>query len=412
MINMYETLIFAVFYISILFLFSSRSETRQAFVATWNVPSEVCSQKFNIEFDLKQFRIDSNKNTSFMGEEVVLFYEPLPGLYPKYLSNGSALNGGIPQRVPFDHHFQKVANDIDVLVPAKDFLGKGVIDWESWRPIFERNTYEPDKLIYINESKKLAKSLYPAWNSTMIGKMADIMFEESARKLMEKTLMIARDLRPRGSWGFYGFPRCFNYEKDEDKCSKETMKFNDQLSWLFRASKSLYPSIYLSSKFPSPSSRQKRVQGILNETLRVHSRFSTSNTRMHAYSTYRYTDNDMFYSQEDLINSIGQSFDAGMDGVILWDSSKNFKSRADCQNVKDYLQFSLGPLVKKVIDFAEKCGAGLCSGHGKCVRNSWVKSTGLQLFLAHSVHVHVYDFENYECKCYKGWLGTQCNQPS
>lgn len=224
--------------------------------------------------------------------------------------------------------------------------------------------------------------------------------------------MIARDLRPRGSWGFYGFPRCFNYEKDEDKCSKETMKFNDQLSWLFRASKSLYPSIYLSSMFPSPSSRQKRVQGILNETLRVHSRFSTSNTRMHAYSTYRYTDNDMFYSQEDLINSIGQSFDAGMDGVILCDSSKNFKSRADCQNVKDYLQFSLGPLVKKVIDFAEKCGAGLCSGHGKCVRNSWVKSTGLQLFLAHSVHVHVYDFENYECKCYKGWLGTQCNQPS
>lgn len=85
------------------------------------------------------------------------------------------------QKVPFDHHFQKVANDIDVLVPAKDFLGKGVIDWESWRPIFERNTYEPDKLIYINESKKLAKSLYPAWNSTMIGKMAEIMFEESAR---------------------------------------------------------------------------------------------------------------------------------------------------------------------------------------------------------------------------------------
>lgn len=97
MINMYETLLFVAFYLSIWFMFSSRSETRHAFVATWNVPSEICSQKFNIDFDLKQFRIDSNKNASFMGEEVVLFYEPLPGLYPKYLSNGSALNGGIPQ---------------------------------------------------------------------------------------------------------------------------------------------------------------------------------------------------------------------------------------------------------------------------------------------------------------------------
>lgn len=74
-----------------------------------------------------------------------------------------------------------MANDIELLVPTKDFLGKAVIDWESWRPIFERNTYEPDKLIYINESKKLAKSLYPAWNSTMIDKIAEIMFEESAR---------------------------------------------------------------------------------------------------------------------------------------------------------------------------------------------------------------------------------------
>lgn len=116
--------------------------------------------------------------------------------------------------------------------------------------------------------------------------------------------------------------------------------------------------------------------------------------------------------KEDLINSIGQSFDAGMDGVIIWDSSKNFKSRTDCQDVQDYLQSSLGPLVKKVIDFAEKCGAALCSGHGKCVRNSWMKSTGLQLFLAHNVHVHEYDFENYKCKCYTGWLGTHCNQPS
>lgn len=238
------------------------------------------------------------------------------------------------------------------------------------------------------------------------------MFEESARKLMENTLTIARDLRPRGLWGFYGFPRCFNYEKDEDKCHVETMKLNDQLSWLFRASLSLYPSIYLSSKFPSPSSRRKRVQGILNETLRVHSRFSAGSTRMYAYSTFRYTDTNKFYTQDDLVSTIGQSLDAGMDGVILWDRSQNFKSRTDCQNVKDYLQSSLGPLVKKLTEFAEKCGAALCNGHGKCVRNSWMKSTGLQLFLARNVQLHVQDFENYKCKCYIGWLGAHCNQPS
>lgn len=96
------------------------------------------------------------------------------------------------QKVPFDHHFRKVANDIELLVPTKDFLGKAVIDWESWRPIFERNTYEPDKLLYINESKKLAKFLYPAWNSTMIDKMAEIMFEESARYSMYMCFVIVK----------------------------------------------------------------------------------------------------------------------------------------------------------------------------------------------------------------------------
>ena len=96
-LNMYETLVFSVVYISFLFLLYRRSETRPAFVATWNAPSDVCSKKYKIDLKLKSFRIAENENASFRGKDVVLFYEPLPGLYPKYLSNGTALNGGIPQ---------------------------------------------------------------------------------------------------------------------------------------------------------------------------------------------------------------------------------------------------------------------------------------------------------------------------
>lgn len=97
MTNMYETLVISVVYISFLLLLYRRSETRPAFVATWNAPSDVCSKKYKIDFELKSFRIAENENASFRGKDVVLFYEPLPGLYPKYLSNGTALNGGIPQ---------------------------------------------------------------------------------------------------------------------------------------------------------------------------------------------------------------------------------------------------------------------------------------------------------------------------
>lgn len=68
-----------------------------SFVVIWNVPSAVCQDKFNVFLNLSKFGILHNKNQLFAGDEMVLFYEPTPGLYPKYMSNGSALNGGLPQ---------------------------------------------------------------------------------------------------------------------------------------------------------------------------------------------------------------------------------------------------------------------------------------------------------------------------
>ena len=48
------------------------------------------------------------------------------------------------------------------------------------------------------------------------------------RLLMESTLEMAKDMRPKGKWGFYGFPRCYNY-KGEAECSNKTTKaYNDQ----------------------------------------------------------------------------------------------------------------------------------------------------------------------------------------
>ncbi|XP_061197624.1 hyaluronidase-1-like [Saccostrea echinata] len=404
---MYETLIITLIYISFLFFVSKLTEENQKFTVVWNVPSEICYKKYNIDLNLSNFRIITNKDTSFRGEEIVLFYEPLPGLYPKYFTNGSALNGGIPQKVPFKEHLRKAAEDIEVLVPSKHFDGKGVIDWESWRPIYERNSYEPDKLIYMKESKKLVQTLHPTWNSSMVDKMAKQMFEESARELMENTLRKAIELRPNGLWGFYGFPRCFNYEIDEGSCQNDTIHYNDQLKWLFSASTALYPSIYLSSKFPSSSSRQKRVQGILNETLRVRAHYSTINTPIYSYSTYRFTDTNKFYLVEDLITTVGQSFDAGMDGVLLWDTSKNFKTQENCESLQEYIKSTFGPLVKSIVDFAEKCSAVLCKGHGKCVRNSWISTSGLQVLTQRKV----FEFENYKCRCISGWEGTHCEKP-
>lgn len=56
---------------------------------------------------------------------------------------------------------------------------------------------------------------------------------------MENTLVKAKEIRPNGLWGFYGFPRCFNYKMDEDFCQKDTTRYNDKYvmltsNWLER----------------------------------------------------------------------------------------------------------------------------------------------------------------------------------
>jgi hypothetical protein len=108
------------------------------------------------------------------------------------------------------------------------------------------------------------------------------------------------------------------------------------------------------------------------------------------------------------MNTIGRSFDAGMDGVLLWDSSKNFISRAHCESLLDYLDSSLGPFVKAVTNFAEKCSVVLCKGNGKCVRKSWIERSGLQNLILFKV----FDFKNYKCRCLRGWKGTHCDEPT
>ena len=46
---------------------------------------------------------------------------------------------------------------------------------------------------------------------------------------MEKTLELAKILRPKAIWGYYGFPYCYNYRtKDEPECPELARRENDK----------------------------------------------------------------------------------------------------------------------------------------------------------------------------------------
>lgn len=75
---------------------------------------------------------------------------------------------------------------------------------------------------YRKLSKLLVRQERPDLPDRAMTSVARQNFEESARKFMEETLRQAVRDRPKGFWGFYGFPACLN--KPERKTGRTNTK--------------------------------------------------------------------------------------------------------------------------------------------------------------------------------------------
>ena len=65
------------------------------FVSIWNAPTMGCEHNFGVKLNLSYFDIVANKDHTFQGDEIVIFYNL--GVFPRFASDKSAVNGGIPQ---------------------------------------------------------------------------------------------------------------------------------------------------------------------------------------------------------------------------------------------------------------------------------------------------------------------------
>lgn len=219
------------------------------FLTVWNAPTASCLSQYGVDLDLGTFSIVQNQNQTFMGENITIFYSEKLGLYPRYSNQAEAINGGVPQNASLDEHLRVASEDIRTYIPDRDFQGLAVVDWESWRPVWERNW--DSKQVYWEGSRLLVRSRHPDWSPAQVNAAARVEFEEAGRRFMEETLKLGQEERPNGLWGFYGFPNCYNYYSDKStaytgECPAVEMKRNDELLWLWNASSALYPDIYLS----------------------------------------------------------------------------------------------------------------------------------------------------------------------
>lgn len=135
-------------------------------------------------------------------------------------------NGGVPQSGNLADHMTVFRQHINELIPDVRNDGLAIIDFESWRPVYRQNfgTLQP----YKDLSVQIEKQQHPRWPQRRIENEASQNFEEAARTFMERSIEVARSMRPRAKWGYYGLPYCFNGRGDSiEDCSREIQREND-----------------------------------------------------------------------------------------------------------------------------------------------------------------------------------------
>lgn len=243
----------------------------QPFTTIWNANTQWCLEKYGVDVDVSVFDVVANPGQTFRGPDMTIFYSYQLGTYPYYTSAGEPVFGGLPQNASLDTHLAHSFQDILAAIPASDFSGLAVIDWEAWRPRWAFNWDAKD--IYRQRSRSLVQAQHPDWPAPWVEATARDQFQEAAQAWMAGTLKLGQALRPRGLWGFYGFPDCYNYDflspNYTGQCPPGICAQNDQLGWLWGQSRALYPSIYMPTELEGTGKGQVYVRHRVGEAFRV-----------------------------------------------------------------------------------------------------------------------------------------------
>ncbi|KAM7003210.1 hyaluronidase PH-20 isoform 2-T2 [Tautogolabrus adspersus] len=365
------------------------------FVAIWNAPTNKC-QQLHIPLDTAAFQAVTTPNL-VPGQFLTTFYEDRLGLYPRVdIKAEKIYNGGIPQRGKLTEHLAKSKGQIHKYISKNSSPGLAVIDWESWRPLWDRNW--GSKHVYQKLSIDNAQQMFPFLSKKKVSELAKVNFQDAGRSFMEKTLSLGISERPSHHWGFYLFPDCYNYNwKHKDytgKCSTKIQKQNNKLLWLWEHSTALFPSMYLHLSLSNSAKATLFARNRVQEAVRV----SELPKRPYTVPIYVYQ------------------------RPLYRDQVTKFLSKGACHSLSKYLESTLNPYIANVTAAAMLCSEVLCQGKGRCVRRNYDSTHYLHLNPAHfsikkanrkyvavglpsAANLKTWA-ENFTCQCY---MGSSCS---
>ncbi|XP_030902138.1 hyaluronidase PH-20 isoform X2 [Melopsittacus undulatus] len=295
------------------------------FLSIWNAPTELCTERTGVQLDMNIFSFIGSTLKTSTGQNITLFYPDRLGYYPyKNEITGEALNGGLPQLSLLENHLKKAKEDIQFYIPSDEQFGLAVIDWENWRPVWIRNWGSKD--IYRQESIELVQQRDLSLSEAEARIIAKMEFEAAAKSIMLESLKLGIEMKPNRLWGYYLYPDCYNYDYKQNPynytgtCLDIEIERNNELNWLWEKSTALYPSIYLETALRSSRNAQLFVRNRVQEAIRIsYVSNATHPLPVFVYTRPVFTDvYEEYLSQDDLVNTIGESAALGASGIVIW----------------------------------------------------------------------------------------------
>ncbi|XP_061228945.1 hyaluronidase PH-20 [Neopsephotus bourkii] len=396
------------------------------FLSIWNAPTELCTERTGVQLDMNFFSFIGSTLKTATGQNITLFYPDRLGYYPyKNEITGEALNGGLPQLSLLENHLKKAKEDIQFYIPSDEQFGLAVIDWENWRPVWIRNWGSKD--IYRQESIELVQQRDLSLSEAEARIIAKMEFEAAAKSIMLESLKLGIEMKPNRLWGYYLYPDCYNYDYKQNPhnytgtCLDIEIERNNELNWLWEKSTALYPSIYLETALRSSRNAQLFVRNRVQEAIRIsYVSNATHPLPVFVYTRPVFTDvYEEYLSQDDLVNTIGESAALGASGIVIWGDMNLTQNKNTCRTLDNYLRRTLTPYLINVTMAARICSQVLCQDSGACVRKKWNSSDYLHLNPDNIVIQMTKDgkytlqgqpafqdlqtfIEKFDCRCYAG----------
>jgi hypothetical protein len=161
----------------------------------------------------------------------------------------------------WNRHMAKLRRDIPQYV-SEDFNGIVVIDYETWRPYWERTRNQPgrqnrfgDNLAFLDlwhdTIKQTRAAEYNALPASRRQQFVYDTYDEVSLRFFMETLQECKRLRPNAQWTYFNFPKLRYYSNETPRgtigygdLTHEASRINNKIQALYDEMDVIVPSIY------------------------------------------------------------------------------------------------------------------------------------------------------------------------